>query len=138
MVLGGKTIDLKTGEHIEMHVSGEPEFSMGEWVLLFLTNKPNPFYERYPHDGYRLFHNAYGKIEIKDNKLELIYFLDIPEEVTVLDPQVFTVRVITVPTDLVVQLGLAFVKNKDEVTKLENVLRAIAQKEDPMQQSEFL
>ena len=130
---GGEYIDPDTGRMMGMIVSGEPEFSIGEQVLLFLTNKPNPFYSDYPNDGYRLFHNSYGKIEIENDKVRLPYYVgdyesDMLSNITPFGNKApsFDFRTVILPIDLVVQLGLAFAVNPEATQVLENTIKDIA------------
>ena len=130
---GGEYIDPDTGRMMGMIVSGKPEFSIGELVLLFLTNKPNPFYSDYPNDGYRLLHNSYGKIEIEDDKVRLPYYVgdyesDMLSNITPFGNKApsFDFRTVVLPIDLVVQLGLAFAVNPEATQVLENTIKDIA------------
>lgn len=131
---GGEYIDTHTGEKIRLWVSGVPEFSIGDQLLIFLSNKPDRYYRNLPNDGYYLFHDSYGKIEVKEGHVMLSYYVgdyerDMESNISPFGnkPLSFDFRFIVMPIDLVVQLGLAFAVNKEATQALENTIIDIAQ-----------
>ena len=134
MIEGGKGLNPETGKMTHTGVVGTPEFSVGEQVLLFLTNDSNPFFMYYPHDGYRLFHNAYGKVEIEKGNVELLYYTGDyefdtrPREDGLENRTFFDIRVVVLPLDLVVKFSKALAKDKNAAIKIENAIKSVAKK----------
>lgn len=133
MIEGGEYVHPDTGKLGRLWIPGVPEFSIGEHVLLFLTNRHSLFYSNYPNDGYRFFHQSYGKVEIEDDKVRLPYYVgdyesDMLSNITPFCNKApsFDFRTVVLPIDLVVQLGLAFAVNPEATQVLENTIKDIA------------
>lgn len=97
-------------------VSGVPTFEMGERVLLFLNDgTTDKYYKRYPHGSYHLHRRPYGKREIKDGTVDILY-----------PNREGKFRLFKMPVDLAVDLGKAFLINKTAAKRIEQTIKDMA------------
>ena len=74
MIEGGKWFSEKYDEYVTKEASIYPQFELDEIALFFLTNSDdNIYYENFPHNGYHLVLDKYGKRLLKDDALEFAY-----------------------------------------------------------------
>ena len=87
-------------------LEGEPEFELGEEVLLFL--------EKYTHGGYCVFRDIEGRLPVEPGGQVLVSYT--------LDKDV--VKKIYLPVNLVIQIGKAAVKDPEASRRLEEDIKA--------------
>lgn len=119
MIKGGEGIDTLTGKPIRLHVSYQPDFKLGERVLLLLTNSASrdPDAAYYPHGRYRLARGEFGKRLVADGKVYLRY----------LDSYFGnTLKSVELPLDMAVDLAKAFKRDKEAAILLENSIKTLA------------
>jgi hypothetical protein len=118
MIQGGHGVNERTGELVSMSVSSEPEFELGEKVMLFLSNVSYPtdyYYANYPHGGYYLIGAQEGKKELEDGKVIFGY------------PQGDLPLIgVDIPLELAVVLARAFLKDKEAAILLEDEIKFTA------------
>lgn len=112
MYLGGQYTDSVTGEPMEVTLTHEPEFSVGEEILLFLYTGKGNLFENYPYDKLQVLRGDYGKRLIKDDNVVMLYAMDNDE----LEP-------VEMPLDLAVKLAKAADKEKEKVMLWENDIK---------------
>ena len=119
MILGGRGVDPRTGKRLRMEVSGQPEFTVNEQVMVFLKQAdPNDsacFARNFAHEGYYIVGATYGKRTIENNTVDMLYG-DVDNELTPVE----------VPVDLALILGKASLKDAAGATELENVIKGLA------------
>lgn len=116
IIKGGRGISPTTGKEIEVYNTSEPEFAVGEHILLFLFEGTGSYYENYPYDGLAPYRRDFGKRIIRDDKVGICFVID--DEL----------KYIPMPVDLAVLLIKAADKDKDAMIELENDIKdAIAQ-----------
>ena len=119
MILGGRSVHPETGKRVRMSVSGVPEFTVDEEMLVFLKqgdpHDPGSFARNFPHGRHELHIGAYGKRAIKNGNVNMLYGdIDNP------------LQLVEMPLDLAVKLGKASQKDKSAAVRLENVIKAMA------------
>ena len=100
-------INPNTGEGINLHVTHQAEFAVGEQILLFMVNSTDPYYKDYPYDRLHPYRGEYGKSVIKDDKVGIFFVLD------------DSLKGISMPLNLAVKLCKAADKDKDAMVQLE-------------------
>ena len=114
MYQGGQFTDPVTGEPIEVIHTDEPEFTVGEEILLFLYKSDGADYENYPHDKLQVMRGDYGKRLIRDNTIWMLYAMD--------DDRL---KPVVMPLELAIKLAKAADKDKEKVESLENDIKAV-------------
>lgn len=118
MIRGGQGVSARTGKPVRFELSDQPEFKLGERVLLFLTNgesrEPDDVHR--PYDRYRISRAKYGKRLVVDDKV----FIEYPASDDATD---YTLKAVNMPIDLAIELGKAFGRNKDAAIPLENAIK---------------
>ena len=122
MILGGRGVHPETGKRVRMSVSNVPEFTIDEEMMVFLRqgdpDDPGSFARNFPHGRYRLYVGTYGKREIENGNVNMLYGdIDNP------------LQLVEMPLDLAVKLGKASQKDKSAAVRLENVIKAMAHTE---------
>ncbi len=102
-------------------VSGEPEFEVGEKVLLFLDDgTSDKYYNKYPHGKYYVHRSPYGKRKVENDKVEILYPNSEGE-----------FRVVKMPVDLATTLGKALLIDKAAAKRVEQTIKdAVASSQD--------
>ena len=114
MARGGSGFDEFAGRRRKLMVVGTPTFKVGDHAL-FILNKITCANANIPHGGYLTFRYSYGKREIEDNHVKLLYTLDDDSR-----------TLVKMPIDLAALIGKAAVKDKDATLLLEsNITSAI-------------
>ena len=90
---------------------GEPEFELGERVILFLTKSTHPWL---PHGGYHIFRVYEGKLPVERSRQVLIQYT--------LDKDV--IRSIYLPVGLVIQIAKAAAQDPEAARRLEEKIKA--------------
>ena len=115
MYLGGVSTDPVTGDSIEEIHTDEPEFSVGEEILLFLYKPNTKDYALYPHGAVQVLRGNYGKKRIVDDTIMTLYAMEDDR----LQP-------VILPLELAIKLIKAADKDKEKVELLEkNITDAI-------------
>ena len=112
MARGGAGFDELTNRRRKLIVVGAPKFEVGDRGLFFL-NKITRANANIPHGGYLTFRYSYGKREIEDNHVQLLYTLDDDSR-----------RNVKMPVDLAALIGKAAVKDKDATLLLESDIKS--------------
>jgi hypothetical protein len=115
MLEGGRVVNPNTGEGINLYVTHQPEFTVGERILLFMVNSTDPYFKDYPYDRFHPYRGEYGKRVIKDDKVFIWFALD--------DDSLEGLKGIRMPLDLAVKLCKAADKDKDAMIQLENDIK---------------
>lgn len=111
MLLGGTAYVPEEDEVMTLEVRPNPQFDVGEQVMLFINNGSNSkYYRRFPHNRYRLYKFDYGKRLIEDDKIEMRY----------------PGNTIKMPVDLAKELSKAFLVNKKSALRLEQEIKTAA------------
>lgn len=76
MYLGGVYTDPVTGEEMELIQTDQPEFSVGEEILLFLNQRHNERYSLWPHGKFQVFRADFGKRLIVGKKIMMVYGME--------------------------------------------------------------
>lgn len=116
MYQGGQYTDPDTGEPMEVIHTDEPEFTVGEELLLFLYKGDGGRHEYYPHDKLQVLRGDYGKRLIRNNKIVMLYAMD------------DRLKPIAMPLDMALKLAMAADKDKEKVESLENDIKAVMQR----------
>lgn len=106
MILCSSRLAEVSAELLLETLEGEPEFELGEEVLLFL--------EKYTHGGYCVFRDIDGRLPVEPGGQVLVSYT--------LDKDV--VKKIYLPVDLVIQIGKAAVKDPEASRRLEEDIKA--------------
>ena len=118
MYEGGQYTDPITGDPMEVIVTSESEFAVGEEILLFLFKGDGVYYEYYPHDKLQVLRGDYGKRLIKSDKIITLYAMEDD-----------SLKPVGMPLDLALKIAKAAIKDKDAVVELEKDIKdAIAQR----------
>lgn len=112
MARGGSGFDELTSRRRKLRVVGAHEFEVGDRALFFL-NKITRANANIPHGGYLTFRYNYGKREVKDEHVNLLYTLDDDSR-----------RSVKMPVDLAALIGKAAVKDKDATLLLESDIKS--------------
>ena len=112
MARGGTGFHPPTGKVRRCIVIGAPKFKVGDRALFFL-NKITRANTNIPYGGYLVFRYAYGKRDIKDDHVTLLYTLDDDSRKTV-----------KMPVDLAALIGKAVTKDKDATLLLESDIKS--------------
>ena len=67
MIRGGEGYSPYDGQLVKVEGSSQPEFEVGERVMVFLTKRGDNLYDNYAHDKLHLVRERQGKVEIEDN-----------------------------------------------------------------------
>ena len=105
---------------MNLRVEGQPEFEIGEEVMIFLKDNPEPgrYYRNYPHGRISLVEYYMGKRKIEDGKVYFLY------------PRAEDGRIaVWFPLELAIVYSKAVVKDKKAMKPFEDEIRAMARKE---------
>ena len=102
-------------------VSGEPEFEIGEKVLLFLNDgTADRYYNKYPHGKLHVHRCPYGKRKVENGKVRILY-----------PGRDNEFRSIKMPVELATTLGKASLVDKAAAKRVEQTIKdAVASSED--------
>ncbi len=105
---------------MNLRVTGQPEFEIGEEVVIFLKDNPEPgsYYRNYPHGRISLVEYYMGKRKIEDGK---VYFLYPRAEDSLI--------AVWFPIELAIVYSRAVVKDKEVMKPFEDEIRMLARKE---------
>lgn len=110
---GGEYTNQETGKRLKVHLSSQPEFRVGEEILLFLYKGQGNYYKDYPHDRLQVLRGPYGKLRIRDNKVNMVYGM--PDD---------SLKGVELPLEVALKLIEAADKDNDAVKPLENEMKA--------------
>lgn len=118
MIRGGEGLHPVTGEPISMGVSDQPDFTLGDKVMLFLTNgeSKEPDNVHRPYNRYRIARGTYGRRLVVDDKV----YMDYLASDSLTDNSLKSVEM---PLDMAVDLAKAFGRDKDAAILLENTIK---------------
>ena len=104
---------------MNLRVGGQPEFEIGEEVMVFLKDNPEPdsYYRNYPHGRISIVEYYMGKRKIKDGKVYFLY----PRAKDSLIAVWF-------PLELAIAYSKAVVKDEDAMKPFEDEIRTMARK----------
>lgn len=115
---GGAGINPNTNEGISMTLSHEPEFKVGEKVLVFLFKAERdpemPDTLHTPYDGLEVYRGHFGKRLITNGTFNLMYLNT--DAGTAMTP-------VEMPVGLAVKLGEAYEMDKTGAKQLENTIK---------------
>ncbi len=116
MIEGGKGYNAAHGEVVVLEVVGQPEFKIGEEVMVFLSKQldSSRYHAKYPYDHLHVIRQMHGKRHIKDGKLQFAY-LNADSKTDY----------IKFPVSLAKNLALAYAKDKDDALALETQIKTL-------------
>ena len=116
IVQGGTAYIPSEDEVSSLWVSTQAEFTVGEQVLVLLTNNPaHDYYANYPYGRHRLIYTKYGKRLIEDDMVTFLYQKN------------NDVKPMKLPLEMATNLAKAYVKDKDAAILLENDIKTEAE-----------
>ena len=116
MVEGGRCLD-PDGEWLHSSVSYEPEFKIGEEVLVFLAEDSGRYCDNYPDNKLVVWHGSYGKRTITEQTEDLDWIYLVSET------DVLVVKDISLPLDLSIDMCKAAVKDMKAMVELEEGIK---------------
>ncbi len=108
MYLGGEYIDPVENVSITERQTDQPEFEVGEHILLFLNKRTSDRYALWPHGKHTVHRSDHGKMLIADNEVVALY-----------PTNDYSLRPVVLPLPLAIKLLKAADKDKDKIKLLE-------------------
>ena len=124
MIEGGTCTNPATGRTNTRSVSGVPEFSVGERILLFLFEADDPYYDNFPYGRLYPYRETYGKALIKEESIIRIYLLS--------NTDASDMKLVKMPLELAVNLCEAAAKDAGATSRLEIDLKDDIRRSDKM------
>ena len=117
MIQGGVYFSERADAMLRLHVGNQPDFEVGEKVMLFLAvpSSPDSFVANYPHGGLHVISAEFGKKQIVDEIAQFRYIRGENDAILA-----------DFPLNLAVNLAKALVKDKDAAIPLEDEIKALA------------